>query len=52
MARTVTTPPRPESSPGMALVGYLLAFGVALLLLPVLPFLALIWAAYRFWGEQ
>ncbi|WP_435180346.1 DUF7535 family protein [Halorussus sp. AFM4] len=50
MARTVTTLPRPEPEPSMSLIGYLLAAGVALLLLPLLPFLAVLWVAYRLLG--
>ncbi len=34
----------------MSLIGYLLAAGVALLLLPLLPFLAVLWVAYRLLG--
>ncbi|UPV98919.1 hypothetical protein M0R88_10290 [Halorussus gelatinilyticus] len=36
----------------MGAIGYVIAAGVALILLPVLPFVALLWLAVKFGGSD
>jgi hypothetical protein len=43
--RTVTPGVREQESAEMDVVGWLLFLGVAFLLLPLLPFIAVVWAA-------
>ena len=52
MAQTVTQPTSVEPKPEMSLVGYLVAAGTLLLLLPILPFLAVLWIADRLRGGE
>lgn len=52
MTRSTTSPTEQEPTPEMAVVGYLLAAGSLLLLLPVVPFLAIAWAFDRLRGRD
>lgn len=50
MSRSVTDYSEPEPDAEMSLIGYVLAAGTALLLLPLLPFLAVLWVFDRLFG--
>lgn len=50
MSQAATPPTRPESSPEMAAVGYFIAAGVFILLLPIAPVIAALWVLYRVFG--
>ena len=52
MAQTVTQPTSIEPKAERSLVGYLVAAGTLLLLLPILPFLAVLWIADRIAGDE
>ncbi|WP_135533713.1 DUF7535 family protein [Halostella pelagica] len=50
MPRSVTEPSDYEPSEEMSVIGYLLAAMTAILLLPLLPFLAVLWVFDRLFG--
>ncbi|WP_135819928.1 DUF7535 family protein [Halostella litorea] len=50
MPRTVTELSGWEQNTEMSLIGYLLGAGTALLMLPLLPFLAVLWVFDRLFG--
>ncbi|WP_323191713.1 hypothetical protein [Halostella sp. PRR32] len=50
MPRSVTEPSDYEPSAEMSVIGYLLAAMTAILLLPLLPFLAVLWVFDRLFG--
>lgn len=47
LVRTVTAPYRSRSDDEMNLVGMLLGLGLVLVMIPLLPFLLLVWAASK-----
>lgn len=47
LVRTVTAPYRSRSDDEMNLVGMLLGLGLVLVMIPLLPFLFLVWAASK-----
>lgn len=50
MTETVTPPREFGSQAGMGMIGWVMAILIALLLLPVLPFLILLYVAFRLAG--
>ncbi|NHN47898.1 hypothetical protein G9464_09845 [Halostella sp. JP-L12] len=50
MPRSVTEPSESEPNAEMSLIGYVLAAGTALLLIPLAPFLAVLWVFDRLFG--
>ena len=50
MPRSVTEPSEPEPNAEMSLIGYVLAAGSALLLIPLAPFIAVLWVIDRLFG--
>lgn len=52
MTRTVTRSTPFDPKPEMSAVGYLVAAGTLLLLIPLLPFLAVLWLLDRLRGGE
>ena len=52
MSEAATQPTRARPKPEMSAIGYLVAAGSLLLLLPILPFLAVLWIADRLRGGR
>lgn len=50
MARSVSPPTRPSPKAETGIIGTIVAIGTLLLLLPVLPFIAVLWAIDRVRG--
>lgn len=50
MPETVSQPPEMEPDPEMSAIGYLVAAGSLLALIPVLPVVAVLWAYDRLTG--
>ena len=47
MTRTVSTPTGYGPNLQMSILGYIVAIGVAIVLLPLLPFIALLWLYFK-----
>ncbi|MFC5365458.1 DUF7535 family protein [Salinirubrum litoreum] len=52
MTGSVTPPTPPTNKLEITLTGYVLAAGIGLLMLPILPFLALLWVFQRIGGKD
>lgn len=50
MSRSVTRPSTSDPTPEMGAIGYAVAAGSLLLLLPLLPIIAVLWLFDRIWG--
>ena len=52
MIRTVTAPAGYHRNREMSVIGYLIAAGLIVLILPLLPMLVLVWILYRLFGDD
>ncbi len=52
MTTTVSKPTGYAPNRTMSVLGYLVAIGIALVLLPLAPFIALVWLYFKFTAEE